>query len=115
MANTFLLKTATNLTTSLATKYTAATSNLDASVVIGMTFCNKHTSSVSVYCKLVTNSSSGENSDDIMLLNDVAVPAGSTLEFCSGNKLVLQADDYIQVKASVADKIDWSMSIMEIT
>ena len=39
MANTFLLKTATNLTTSLATKYTADTSSLDACVVIGVNAC----------------------------------------------------------------------------
>ena len=41
MANTFLTKTKANLTGSLATVYTADTSNQTACVIIGMTFTIK--------------------------------------------------------------------------
>ena len=115
MANTFLTKTKANLTAALDTVYTADTSNQTACVIVGMTFTNKTNSSKTVRCKLVTSSSSGENEDDVFLLYDVPVPAGSTFEFCQGNKIVLEANDAIQVMASAINSVDWSMSIMEIT
>ena len=114
MANTFLLKTQSNIDTSLETVYTADTSSLDATVIIGMTFANRTASSVTVQCKLVTASSSGENADDVWLLYNAPVPAGSTFEFCQGNKIVLELNDVVQVLASAAN-VDWSMSVMEIT
>jgi hypothetical protein len=40
---------------------------------------------------------------------------GSSLEILSGNKVVLEASDKIQIDCSVADKASITMSIMEIT
>ena len=49
------------------------------------------------------------------LLKDAPLPVGSSLEILSGNKVVLEAGDKIQIDCSVADKTSVTMSIMEIT
>ena len=43
------------------------------------------------------------------------MPAGSTLEVMGGNKVVLQTTDVLKIDCDVADKIDATLSIMEIT
>jgi hypothetical protein len=48
-------------------------------------------------------------------LKDAPLPVGSSLEILSGNKVVLEASDKIQIDCSVADKTSVTMSIMEIT
>ena len=50
-----------------------------------------------------------------VLLKDAPLPVGSSLEILSGNKVVLETTDAIQIDCSVADKASVTMSIMEIT
>ena len=50
-----------------------------------------------------------------MLVKDVSIPSGSSLEILSGSKVVLEAGDKIQIDCSVADKVSGTLSIMEIT
>ena len=87
-------------------------------IILGMVLANVHTSQVTVSVKLVSDTSGGgrtATNTDTFLLKDAPLPVGSSLEILSGNKVVLEATDKIQIDCSVADKASVTMSIMEIT
>ena len=114
MANTFKLKTKSGVNgAALSTVYTVPSST--TSVIIGLTISNIKGQSITTDAQIVTASSSGENADDVYIIKDAPLPAGSSLEVMAGNKIVLQTTDKIQVKGSVADAVDATLSIMEIT
>jgi len=50
-----------------------------------------------------------------MLVKDVSIPSGSSLEILSGSKVILETGDKIQIDCSVADKLSGTLSVMEIT
>ena len=63
-----------------------------------------------------TSARSGANDEAnqaVELVTNAPIPAGSSLELLSGNKVVLEATDEIKVSASGAT--DVALSIMEIT
>tara|TARA_R110002012_G_scaffold313192_1_gene524576 strand:- start:411 stop:770 length:360 start_codon:yes stop_codon:yes gene_type:complete len=87
-------------------------------IVLGMVLANVHTSQVTASVKLVSDTSGGgraATNTTTFLLKDAPIPVGSSLEFLSGNKVVLETTDKIQIDCSVADKVSVSMTIMEIT
>ena len=87
-------------------------------IILGMVLANVHTSQVTVSVKLVSTTSGGgrtATNTTTFLLKDAPLPVGSSLEILSGNKVVLDASDKIQIDCSVADKASITMSIMEIT
>ncbi len=87
-------------------------------VILGMVLANVHTSQVTVSVKLVSDTSGGgrtATNTTTFLLKDAPLPVGSSLEILSGNKVVLETTDKIQIDCSVADKASVTMSIMEIT
>ena len=87
-------------------------------IILGMVLANVHTSQVTVSVKLVSTTSGGgrtATNTTTFLLKDAPLPVGSSLEILSGNKVVLEASDKIQIDCSVADKASVTMSIMEIT
>ena len=87
-------------------------------IILGMVLANVHTSQVTVSVKLVSDTSGGgrtATNTTTFLLKDAPLPVGSSLEILSGNKVVLEATDKIQIDCSVADKASVTMSIMEIT
>ena len=87
-------------------------------IILGMVLANVHTSQVTVSVKLVSTTSGGgraATNTTTFLLKDAPLPVGSSLEILSGNKVVLEASDKIQIDCSVADKASITMSIMEIT
>ena len=87
-------------------------------IVLGMVLANVHTSQVTASVKLVSDTSGGgraATNTTTFLLKDAPIPVGSSLEFLSGNKVVFETTDKIQIDCSVADKVSVSMSIMEIT
>ncbi len=65
--------------------------------------------------KFVTNSSSGENGDDVYIVKGAPIPQGGSLEVMSGNKIVLEAADALQALSSASNALDVVLSIMEIT
>jgi len=95
------------------TLYTGPTST--QTIVIGLTLCNVHTAAVTASVKLVSNTSDTESNEDVLLIKDVSIPQGSSLEVLTGGKIVVQATDVIQIDCSVAAKIDATLSILEIT
>jgi hypothetical protein len=113
MANTFKLKTKAGIDASLVTIYTVPSST--KTVIIGLTIANVKGASVTADAQVVTASSSGENADDVYLIKDIPLPAGSSIEIMSGNKIVLEAGDVVKVKGSVTDAVDALLSVMEIT
>ena len=87
-------------------------------VVLGLVIANVHTSQVTADVKLESNTSGGgraETNTTTFLLKDAPIPVGSSLEILSGNKVVLETTDKLQIDCSVADKVSITLSIMEIT
>jgi len=115
MANTFKLKTKANIDASLVTVYTVPSSPSTTTVIIGCTIANVKGASVTADVQIVTAASSGENADDVYIIKDVPLPAGSSVEIMAGNKIILEAGDIVKVKGSTTDAVDAILSVMEIT
>ena len=113
MANTFKLKTKAGIDASLVTVYTVPADT--TTVIIGCTVANVKGSSVTSDVQIVTASSSGENADDVYVVKSIPLPAGSSVEIMSGNKIILQAGDIVKVKSDTTNGVDAILSIMEIT
>ena len=110
MANTFKLKTKAGVTT-LATVYSVPSST--TAVVLGMMIGNTTSSAITSTVTLSSDTSDTETNADVELITTTPIPGNSTLELLSGNKIVMQATDYIRVFGSGA--VDVALSIMEIT
>ena len=116
MANTFKVKTNGAMPTSSGTPLTLYTvPNSTTTVVIGLVLCNIHTTSVTADVQLVSDTSDTETNETVLLIKDVSIPAGSSLELLTGGKVVVQATDIIKIDCSVTAKIDATLSILEIT
>lgn len=113
MAETFKLKTGASVSdVTPVSIYTVPVST--TSVIVGGMLSNKSSALITANVQIVTNSSTGENSDDVYLINTVQIPQGSTLEIIEG-KVVLQEGDIIKVLASASSALDVAFSVMEIT
>ena len=118
MANDFKRFTKANVTTSTGTSadavYTVPSTGSVAmeTVVIGIYLSNTGTTGVtgSVFLDSYTG-------DDIYVVKDATVPAGSTLEVISGGKLVVQGDgttnDIIKISSGTASSLDVTVSVLE--
>ena len=87
-------------------------------VILGLILANVHTSQVTASVKLVSDTSGGgrtATNTTTFLLKNAPVPVGGSLEILSGNKVVLETTDKLQIDCSVADKVSITLSIMEIT
>ena len=116
MANTFKVKTNGAMPTSAGTPLTLYTvPSSTTTVVIGLTLCNIHTGSVTADVQLVSDTSDTETNETVLLIKDVSIPAGSSLELLTGGKVVLQTTDILKIDCSVTGKIDATLSILEIT
>ena len=116
MANTFKVKTNGAMPASAGTPLTLYTvPSSTTTVVIGLTLCNIHTGSVTADVQLVSDTSDTETNETVLLIKDVTIPAGSSLELLTGGKVVLQTTDILKIDCSVSAKIDATLSILEIT
>ena len=83
------------------------------SIVIGITLANKTASGVTA--SVFLDNFSGSN--DVNIVKDATIPAGSSLEVMAGNKLVVQnngsAGDVIRVSSNTATAIDATISVLE--
>ena len=83
------------------------------SIVIGITLANK--TSTGVTASVFLDNEDGSN--DVFIVKDATVPAGSSLEVMSGNKLVLQNDgtngDNLEAICSAASSLDVTVSVLE--
>ena len=110
MANTFKLKTKAGVTT-LATVYTVPSST--TTVVLGLLIGNTTSSAITSTVTVSSDTSDTETNADVELITTTPIPGNSSLEIMAGNKIVLQATDYLRVYGSGA--VDVTLSIMEIT
>ena len=108
MANTFKLKTKANVGTTTSDVYVVPSAT--TTVVIGVTLANTTGSSINVGVG-VTRAST----DDVNLMKNVPIPQGSSFEFMSGNKVVLETTDTLTAVSDVNNSLDVALTIMEIT
>ena len=121
MANTFKVFTIADVAVdsgTFSTLYTAGTGV--TSVVLGLNIANKTSSDRDVTVKLESNTgsrtgSNDANNENVTLLNEVSVPADTTLEVFAGQKLVVETTDVITIGASAGSALDATLSVMEIT
>ena len=116
MANVFKLKTKTGVNGAALTSVYTVPANT-TTVIIGLTIANIKGASITGDIQIVTASSSGENADNVYLVKDVPLPAGSSMEIMSGNKIILNAGDIVKASGSNSsgNDADIILSIMEIT
>ena len=108
MANTFKLKTKANV--GITTQNVYVVPSATTTVVIGITLANTSGSGCLVGVGITRPST-----DDVKLLKNAPIPQGSSLEFMSGNKVVLETADTITIDSDSNNSIDASLTIMEIT
>ena len=121
MANTFKVFTIADVAVdsgTFSTLYTAGTGV--TAVVLGLNICNKAAAEEDVTVKLSSNTDNrtGANNAanvDVTLLNEVTIPADSTLEVFAGQKIVVETTDVITIGAKTASRLEATLSVMEIT
>ena len=121
MANTFKVFTIADVAVdsgTYSTIYTVASST--TSVILGLNICNKDAAEQDVTVKLTSDTANrtGANNaanESVTLLNEVVIPADSTLEVFAGQKIVLETTDVLTIGAKTAAKLDATLSVMEIT
>ena len=121
MANTFKVFTIADVAVdsgTFSTLYTAGTGV--TAIVLGLNICNKNATEEDVTVKLSSNTgnrsgSNDANNENVTLLNEVVIPADSTLEVFAGQKIVVETTDVITIGAKTASKLDATLSVMEIT
>ena len=116
MANTFKVVTKAGVT-SADVIYTAGGSVV-STIILGLILGNTTTSQVTATVTLGTNTgaragNNDEANQDVELITSVPIPAQSSLELLSGNKVVMETTDTLSVTGTGAT--DVCLSIMEIT
>lgn len=111
MANTFKTKTfaggSTNASTAM-TIYTVPSST--TAIVLGLTLSNVASQNIEV----TVNLENGDG-DNVSIVTSAEIPAKSSLEIMSGNKYVMETTDVLKVTSNLANSVDTTLSIMEIT
>ena len=115
MANTFKLKTKADVSSAVPSLIYTVPNTATGCVVLGMILTNKATSEIRATVYLESNTSDVEINENIELLHSVKIPAYTTLEVFSGQKLNLQTDDLIRVQADTPGSLDFALSLMEMT
>ena len=121
MANTFKQINFAAEPNSAGTPYVVyTTASSTTTVIIGLMLTNIHTTSVTTEVELVSTTANRGGANNVtngtsVLVKDVTIPTGSSLEILSGSKVILEAGDKIQIDCSVADKVSGTLSVMEIT
>ncbi len=115
MANTFKVITKAAVTSSDVI-YTVAGST--TTVILGLMLGNTTSGSSNATVTLGTDTANraganNESNQDVELLTTTAIPANTTLELLSGNKVVMETTDTLSVTGSAA--LDVALSVMEIT
>ena len=93
-----------DVTGSLAAALTAGGS--ETITMIGITVCNHHTAAVDV--EVYIDRTSG---DDGYIVKDFSIPSKDTLDVLAG-KVVLNSADALQIKGSVANVLDATLSYL---
>jgi hypothetical protein len=113
MANTFKIDTKSSLVTDAVSNSTTNVLSAGASatiILLSVLVSNKTGSSANVDIYLVTSTG-----DDVYLIRNAPVPAGSSLEIISGSKIIMESSDVLRARADTATALDISVSYLEQT
>ena len=111
MANTFKNASLASVNHSaFATLYTCPAST--TAIILGLAITNKTDASVNATVQFTDASDSNATR---LLLNEVTIPANTTLEVLAGQKYVLEAGDILRCQASAATSLDAVLGLMQIT
>ena len=113
MANTFKVDTKSSCVTDSHTSTNANVLSAGGSatlVLLSILVSNKTGASADVDVFLVTNTG-----DDVFLLSNAPIPAGSSLELISGSKVIMESSDVLRVRTDTASAIDVAVSYLEQT
>ena len=112
MANTFKIDTKSSVVTDAVTHTNANVTIAGGSatlVLLSVLLANKSGTSADVDVYLETTG------DDVYLLRNAPVPAGSSLECISGSKVIMESNDKLRVRCGTAASVDASVSYLEQT
>ena len=113
MANTFKIDTKSSVSNSGtgSSATTVVTAGGSATlVVLSILISNKTAASAQVDVFVVKNSG-----DDVFLIKNAPVPAGSSLEIISGSKIIMESSDVLRINAGTASALDAAVSYLEQT
>ena len=113
MANTFKIDTKSSVSNSGtgSTDTNVVTAGGSATLVLlSCLVSNKTASSAQVDVFIVTNSG-----DDVFLIKNAPVPAGSSLEIISGSKIIMESSDVLRISSNTASALDAAVSYLEQT
>lgn len=114
MANTFTKTTKSGLVTADVTS-SATTNVLSVTagatlIVLSVLISNKSGSSANGDVYLIPSSG-----DAVFLIKNAPVPAGSSLEIISGNKIILNSSDTLRARSDTASSLDITISYLQQT
>ena len=112
MANTFKSDTKANVVTAVITDSTAVVVTAGGSstlVLLSVLLSNKVAASADVDVYLESGG------DDVYLLRNAPVPAGSSLDVISGSKIIMEANDKLRIRAGTTNAIDATVSYLDQT
>ncbi len=113
MANTFKADTKSSLVTdaiSNSTTNVLTAGGTATLIVLSVLVSNKTGSSANVDLYLLTNTG-----DDVYLIRNAPVPAGSSLEMISGSKIIMESSDVLRARSDTATALDITISYLEQT
>ena len=113
MANTFKIDTkssVSNAGTSDSGTNVVTAGGSATLVLLSCLISNKTGTSANVDVFLVTASG-----DDVFLIKNAPVPAGSSLEIIAGSKIIMESSDVLQVRSGTASALDVAVSYLEQT
>ena len=121
MANTFKVVNFAAEPASSGTPYVMYTAGSGVTaVVLGLILSNIDSTQRTATVRLVSDTANRAVTNNTangtsLIIKDVQIPAGSSLELMSGNKVVIETTDQITIDCDVADKLSGTLSVMEIT
>ena len=110
MANTFKNASVANVANgSYSLLYTSTGTT---TVVLGLSLANKTTNAVTVQCRFTDVSDSNATRQ---LLENVSIPANTTLEVFAGQKYILETGDKLELQCNTGSALDAVLGVMQIT
>ena len=113
MANTFKIETKSSLLTDAvasATTNVVSAGGTSTLILLSVLISNKTGTSANVDAFLVTSSG-----DDVYIIANAPVPAGSSLEIISGSKIIMESSDILRLRSGTAAALDVSVSYLDQT
>jgi hypothetical protein len=113
MANTFKVDTKSSLVTDAVSNSTTNVLSAGGTatiILLSVLVSNKTGTSANVDVYLLTNTG-----DDVYLIRNAPVPAGSSLELISGSKIIMEASDVLRARSDTSTALDIAVSYLEQT